>query len=278
MLGLGVPIDGLQELVPEGVQVIKAPEAWRHTKGRGASLCILSTGISRHEDLVHWRRESFVTGDGDPTDYNGNGTALAGIVGAAENGAYIVGAAPEAECTSMKFLGNNGSGTYPDLIRSLGWCVEQQFDVVALCFGGGGHSDELCAAISRLTDLGTVVVTGPSERDGRPAIPGCCPGVLSVAKPFVPSPYFPSIPDRSDVVTWAGRMTSTVLSGGIANDWYSMSEIALVTGAVALVKSVKPTATVDEVRALLVETGRDVPGAYPYRQVDAEAAVLRSLG
>src|SRR5690606_26736704 len=92
--------------IPEGVQMIQAPEVWQEAeKGNGNVIAILDTGCqSDHPDL----QDRIIAGRNFTSDYNsdeanfednnGHGTHVAGTAAASfkEDGTGIAGVAPEA--------------------------------------------------------------------------------------------------------------------------------------------------------------------------------------
>jgi major intracellular serine protease len=271
-LGINVAApDTIGEDIPKGVELIHAPETWPITKGKDARIGLLSTGIyTPHEDLNVVESVSFSTVEPDPQDFNGHGTNMAGLIAARGNGRGIVGVAPEASLVSVKVLSSSGSGTLEDIARALTWCLSAKLDVIVLDFGGGGLCDpKMQGLIGSLTKMGSVVVCGQAEINDYPITPGSCGSVISVAAR--PSKWSP---DKADLRSWAGRMKTTEAGGGYSWQFFSMQAVALVAGAVALVKGVASNMNVDDVRKLLSRTSDDVdPGHYPYRQVNVFRAI-----
>lgn len=75
--------------------------------GEGIKIAILDTGIDiDSSELNVAGGVSFIPGT-DYDDYNGHGTALAGIIGAGENGEGLIGIAPESELYAVKVLDSN---------------------------------------------------------------------------------------------------------------------------------------------------------------------------
>lgn len=271
-LGINVTApDAAGEEIPKGVELIHAPETWEITKGKDARVGLLSTGIyTPHEDLNVVESVSFSTTEPDPQPRHPNGTNMAGLIAARQNGRGIVGVAPDASLISVKVLDASGSGSPDDIARGLTWCLSAKLDVVVLDFGGGGTCDpKIQGLIESLANAGSIVVSGQAEINGQPIMPGSCRGVISAAAQ--PSSWST---DKADLRSWAGRMKTTEIGGGYSYSSFSMQSVALVAGAVALVKGVASNMNVDDVRKLLVRTSDDVnPGYHPYRQVNVFRAI-----
>lgn len=121
----------LSEVLPWGVEMVKAPAAWQHSKGKGVVAAILDTGCWRAhpelrdaliQDFRDYSNISDPAGgqgpdavwapipDTDPYDGNGHGTHVCGIIGARQNGEGIVGVAPEAKLLAWRVFGPSGTG------------------------------------------------------------------------------------------------------------------------------------------------------------------------
>jgi subtilisin family serine protease len=120
---------------------IDAPEAWALTRGAGATVAVVDTGVDAgHPDLAAnllpgW---DFVEGDGDPTDANGHGTHVAGTIAAAANGTGVVGVAPEAHVIPLRVLDASGSGWGSDVAAAFAWAGDHGVRVVNASLGADG--------------------------------------------------------------------------------------------------------------------------------------------
>jgi serine protease len=120
---------------------IRVDEAWRTTRGAGAVVAVVDTGVSLdHPDLFHRitkRPDGSVIGidlvddNLDPSDQHGHGTLVAGVIAAtADNGWGIAGVAPEASILPVRVLGADGSGRSEDVGRGIRWAVDNGADIV----------------------------------------------------------------------------------------------------------------------------------------------------
>jgi subtilisin len=107
--------------------------AWGGSTGRGASVCVLDSGVERGHPLVGEVQRSvatrrlddgtFVVEDDEDGDLCGHGTACAGI---------IRSLAPDCELISVRVLGAGYTGSAGAMLTGLEWAIEQGFDVVNL--------------------------------------------------------------------------------------------------------------------------------------------------
>src|SRR5439155_11533241 len=136
-----------------GLTLIKAPQAWRTTRGAGALVAVVDTGADfRHPDL----RGRLVRRPGSnllantafrcpfqrrapgahrsrlvAQDDNGHGTHVAGIIAAATgNGIGVAGVAPAARVLPVKVLTKSGEGEDRDVARGICFAVKQGAKVI----------------------------------------------------------------------------------------------------------------------------------------------------
>jgi thermitase len=120
---------------------IDAPEAWAVTRGAGATVAVVDSGVDTgHPDLAPnllpgW---DFVDDDADPTDGNGHGTHVAGTIAAAANGTGVVGVAPEAHVIPLRVLDANGSGWGSDVAAAFAWAGDHGVRIVNASLGADG--------------------------------------------------------------------------------------------------------------------------------------------
>nr|WP_092071462.1 S8 family peptidase [Dendrosporobacter quercicolus]NSL49352.1 S8 family peptidase [Dendrosporobacter quercicolus DSM 1736]SDM26516.1 major intracellular serine protease [Dendrosporobacter quercicolus] len=160
------------EQIPEGIQLMKAPEVWEEGKrGKGVVVAVLDTGCQiDHPDLQDRiiGGRNFTTDDNsDPenfTDYNGHGTHVAGTIAAVENGQGVVGMAPQVGLLILKVLDSSGSGGYENLISAIDYALAwqgpegQKVRILSMSLGGPADNQELHDAIIRAIRSGVLVV------------------------------------------------------------------------------------------------------------------------
>ncbi|MCL2621997.1 MAG: S8 family serine peptidase, partial [Firmicutes bacterium] len=87
------------------LETINAPQAWGITNGSQVKVAVIDTGIYNHPDLLinHNLSQGFAGQANVYTDYNGHGTAVAGIIGSiGNNNQGTVGVAWGCEMVSLK--------------------------------------------------------------------------------------------------------------------------------------------------------------------------------
>lgn len=140
-------------------------------------VAVIDTGINlNHEDLKShlWVNTNtrdlkgahgydFVNYDVDPSDDNGHGTHVAGIISAsANNNAGISGVSPDVQIMALKFLDSEGSGYLEDALAAYNYiyCAQQLgVNVVAVNNSWGGETDS-----SYVSDIFTAVINLVGEQ------------------------------------------------------------------------------------------------------------------
>jgi thermitase len=130
---------------------IDAPEAWNVTRGAGATVAVVDTGVDTgHPDLASRLLPGYdwVDDDSDPFDLTGHGTHVAGTVAAAEDGAGVVGVAPEAQVIPLRVLDASGWGSSSDVAAAFASAGDDGVRVVNASLGSTGYSSAERQAIS----------------------------------------------------------------------------------------------------------------------------------
>jgi serine protease len=218
---------------------------------------------------------------------------VAGIVAArTDNAIGIAGVAPEANVVPVRVLGKCG-GSLSDIAEAMVWAAGGQVAgvpdnphparVLNLSLGGMSACGRTMAnAIQRARSLGaTVVVAAGNESiDVSRSTPANCPGVVAVAASgrtgalAAYSNFGAGVALTAPGGTGSGLATndivSTVSAGrtvptGSAYAYYPGTSMATphVAGVVALMHSLNPELTPDQVREYLVDTTRPMPVRCP---------------
>jgi subtilisin family serine protease len=117
---------------------IDAPQAWTYSRGAGITVAVADTGVDLgHPDLAGRlvTGYDFVDDDADPADAHGHGTHVAGTVAAAENGAGVVGVAPQALIMPLRVLDANGGGNSADVAAAFAYAGGRGVRVVNASLG-----------------------------------------------------------------------------------------------------------------------------------------------
>ncbi len=294
-------VDDPAALLPSPTQwyldTINAYEAWDITMGSTGEgdkikVAILDSGIDiDHEDLAG--QFSYITSVVDSSggeDDDGHGSHVAGIVaGIANNGTGIAGIAPEAELLIIDVFTNDNGDLGTDsatLVEAFSYVVAQDARVVNMSLGGYTNYDNaLATTLENATNAGIVcVAAGGNRSTDSPHYPGdyeACIAVISTDSDDSRS-SFSDYGDLKDIAAPGGSIYSTYYNGGYHTLSGTSMASPVVAGVAALVLSVNPDLSVDEVKNILYTTARDLgdPGKdddYGWGIVNAEAAVNAAL-
>jgi subtilisin family serine protease len=124
-------------------QVQNIPDAHETTRGEGARVSIIDTGVgASHPDLAHAVNEDLsrdFTGDGygAPGPYGGyHGTHVAGIVAANDqNETGVVGSAPGAEIVDCRVFSPSTNAAFGDILAAVAYSAEIGCDAANLSLG-----------------------------------------------------------------------------------------------------------------------------------------------
>ena len=268
---------------------IGAPGAWWTSRGNGAVIAVIDTGIDAgHPDLAPnlWTNPAEVpgngvdddgdgyvddvhganvlTGNGAIQDGYGHGTAMSGAAAAAANKVGVTGVAPGAKIMPVKVLSDDGSGNTSSVIEGIRYAVRHGADVINLSMNGPERSIALEETLAAAKAAGVVVIASAgndgANRDTSPSYPASAPGgqVLPVAATS-PDGGLASFSGygRSVLLGAPGQdVLSTARGGSYSNSSGTSIATAQVSGAAALLIAARPAATPDQIRDALVGGAR----------------------
>jgi serine protease AprX len=297
------------------VSMIRAPELWSTgITGEGVVVAVLDTGADiNHPDLAaNWRGGSNSWFDpagqhSTPYDSAGHGTQVLGVaVGGSESGKAI-GVAPGARWIAAKIFNDAGYGTYAAIHQAFQWALDPDgnantddaADVVNNSWYVGNPNScilEFRSDIQVLKAAGIAVVfaagnSGPYDSSSvSPANnpEGFAVGAVDRAEALAyfssrgpaacdPQSVYPEVVGPGVAVR-----TSDLTFGGVYPDSYitvSGTSFAAphVAGALALLRSSNPSATVAQLEQVLEDSAADLGAAgpdnkYGYGLIDIVAA------
>ncbi|WP_143049775.1 S8 family serine peptidase [Asanoa ishikariensis] len=252
------------------LRFLNVEAAQQVSKGDGVEVAIVDTGVDPHRDLDNNLRPGAVvdprspTGDGR-TDSDGHGTAMAGLIAAHGRGPDgALGIAPRSQIVPVT-ISSSGEPVSPDVAAAgIEWATTRHVEVINLSYSGG-PSSSLREAVERAIEEDIVVVAAVGNRPSRGVeFPAMYPGVLAVGAVDKSG----SIADIS--VTGQGVVLTAPgvdIHSTSRRDQYQRADgtsdaAAIVSGAVALVRSRFPELPAEEVvhRLTATATDRGSPG------------------
>jgi subtilisin family serine protease len=279
-----IPTDPLWSSQWEQRQV-RMPRGWNITRGTETTVvAVVDTGVqARHPDL-HGRLvpgRDVLNRDRRPTDDNGHGTAVAGVIAAsAANGFGVAGGCPECRIMPVKALDANGMGYWSVAARGIVWAADHGADVINLSFGGPTGGSTLYNAIAYARAMGAVVVASAGNNGTTDRFyPGAFDNVISVAASSSFDLRYSWSNYSSTWVTLAapGCTYTTIMRDAYGTFCGTSAAAPVVASIAALVRSRRPAWTDDRVEALLLESTVATPYRFTRRgRIDAFAALYRA--
>ena len=251
---------------------IHAPGAWNGTTGTaGVIVAVLDSGINRaHPDFnLILPGYDFVSGDSDPADDFGHGTAVAGVIAAGgNNGIGVAGVAFGCSLLPVKVVDRSGFASYSAIAQGIMYAVDQGARVINISIAGTSPSATLQQAVDYAWS-NNVVIVAAAGNTGTSALnyPAACDHVLSVSA---------TSPDDS-LAAFSSYGSWVTLSAPGDGIWTTQRDLTnpygswrgtsfaspIVAGLAALVLSAEPSLANADVVSILEQTADDlgVPGS-----------------
>ncbi|KAM3094882.1 DUF5942 domain-containing protein [Phormidesmis sp. 146-35] len=275
--------------------------SWQETKGSGATVAVIDTGISQVPDLKETKFADgydFVNDQTDASDDNGHGTHVAGTIAQSTNNGFgVAGIAYEATLMPLKVLSAGGGGTVADIAEAIRFAADHGADVVNMSLGGGGESLVMQEAIDYAHKKGVVIIgaAGNSAQNSA-SYPARYPHVIGVAALDASGQKAPysNFGAGVNISAPGGSTAGENESGGILQNTidpstgesifaaYQGTSMAAphVAGVAALVKAAG-VKDADEVAEVLIQSARKVQddelNHFGAGKLDAAAAVKLAL-
>lgn len=258
---------------------IDVAPAWLRSTGAAAVVvAVLDTGIdAAHPEFAGRLVPGYdaltgvadTAGDFGPTnDDEGHGTHVSGTVAAAANNAQgIAGIAPNVSIMPIKILDATGTGDFKGMIAGMNWAIAHGARIVTMSLGGDLEPAAV-AAIQPAFDAAYaagVVVVAASGNDGTTLDEYPCnfAHVICVGSTTRDGSSVSTFSTRTAALALVapGESIVSALPGGRYGYGTGTSMATPhVTGAVALLRSIDPSISVDQVFADLTQTARPLTG------------------
>jgi thermitase len=272
---------------------ISAKEAWKKTQGsQEVVVAVLDSGVDyTHPDLVEnmWQRPASVdeytdnelgaindeygfnavNQNGDPMDDNGHGTHCAGIIGAVGgNGVGIAGINWKVKIMPLKFMSSGGFGTTKDAIECINYVINRKqagvnVSIISASWGSTMKSKALGDAIKNAGDAGITFIAASgnssANSDKSPHYPASyqLPNVISVAA-LNRNDELASFSNYGAKTVHVAAPGAEILSTWLGHEFKEASGTSMATpevaGVAALVLSVEPKLTVEQLRERLFKS------------------------
>jgi len=295
---------------------IQSPGAWGITTGSSdIIIAIIDTGVDTgHPDLANKlvAGYDFVDYDDDPSDENGHGTHVAGIAAAiANNGIGVAGMAWGARIMPVRALDYKGSGYNSAITEGIIWAYQNGANIINLSLGGIDDSQTMQNAVNAAHAAGSLVVAAMGNCRTSCKIngntyynptqyPAAYNNVMAVAATDRDDnfAYYSQYGAHCDIAApggdlraqWSNGIYSTMPTYAVYmttnynynNNYEYMQGTSQATphvsGLAALIWSMNPALTPDEVQDLIEQTADDLGPAgkdddYGWGRINAHAAL-----
>jgi hypothetical protein len=294
--------------------MVHLPEAWNVCTGNKSTIiAVIDTGVQiTHPDLVNqiWTNTAEIPGNGidndnngfiddihgwnfynddaNPSDGNGHGTHVAGIVSAqANNGAGVAGTG--FNCTIMPLRAGSANGEFwsDTLASAIDYARENGAKVINMSLGGEMGGDLLFAtavANAIAADIVVVAAAGNNSEDidVNQIAPACLPNVIAVSAARESGVFDTRYSNFGASISLCAPGTH-ILSTVPTNDYELLSGTSMaspcVAGIAGLIRSAYPSATRSQVYSILTKSATDLGDVgrdtfYGYGMANAYKALL----
>lgn len=169
-----------------GLRKIAAEDAWDTVKGSAAiTIAVVDSGLSMTHSEFAGRilpGYDFVNADADPSDDQGHGTHVAGVIAAAmDNGLGLMGVAPEVSILPVKVLNAMNTGSWADIAAGIVYAADRGAQIINLSLGGPVDDMVLLDAVQYAAGKGALLIAAAGNvPDGGAFYPASYPEVMAV--------------------------------------------------------------------------------------------------
>ncbi len=257
-----IPVRMSAQTLDWGVTRIGADKVWSKSTGTGVKVAVIDTGVERtHSDLSSniVAGYDYVNNDTDPTDDNGHGTHVAGIIASVNNTVGNVGVANKTQIMPVKVLNNQGYGYLSDVAKGVYFATDNGARIINMSLGSTSDSLTLKNAITYATQKGVLVIAAAGNSSGQPCeYPAAYTSVVCVVAT-----------DTSNKLASFSNMGGELAAPGVSNyssyignTYRYMSGTSMATphvaGAAAVILSMCNSCSTTDVRNLLRSTAVDL--------------------
>ena len=194
----------------------------------------------------------YVNGDPDPSDDNGHGTAVAGVVGAdSNNGIGVAGYCWGCRLMPVKVLDAGGIGSTTALAQGMVWATDHGARVINVSLGSSTDDATVAAAAQYARMHGVLVVAAAGNNSSSILeYPAALPDVVSVSASDERDQLY-GFSNFGSALAAPGDNSTTARGGGYESFLGTSSAAPVVSGIAALGFSADPDATPGDVEEAL---------------------------
>ncbi|MFJ8211841.1 S8 family serine peptidase [Streptomyces sp. NPDC096033] len=257
------------------LNAMKADDIWKISTGKGVTVAVIDSGVARIPELegqvLPGKDFAPDTIEGDErTDYKDHGTGMAAVIAGNGKGPGGVesafGLAPGAKILSLRVdLYGNGISHDTTLRDAIRYAADSEAKILNISLGGWGDTDELRSAVRYALAKGKLIFAGVGN-DGAAQVnyPAGIPGVVGIGAVDADGAATKESTHNNSVDMSAPGIDIVAAcngSTGLCNSHGTSDATALTSASAALLWSVHPTWTNNQIlRVLLNTAGKPVDG------------------
>ncbi len=273
-----------------GLTNINAPQAWDVITGsQSITVAVVDSGLDHtHSDLAAKAEPGYdiINNDPEAEDECGHGTHVAGIIGAAtNNGLGVAGLSWGARLMPLKVLKMQTGGCrgeYYDLANGIVYAANHQVPIINMSLGGDDDDATLREAVEYAYGKGCLMMAAAGN-DGTtaPFYPAAYDEVMGVAATTALDDWGGYNHGSYVAVSAPGRNIYSTVPGGYGYKSGTSEATPHVAGLAALIWSLHPTYTVNQVRTHIEQSTVDLGDSgwdeyFGHGRIDACGAVQPS--
>ncbi|PYI51745.1 S8 family peptidase [Paenibacillus flagellatus] len=283
------PNDMLYSRYQWNLPAIETVPGWDVTRGsEEVVVAVVDTGVDlNHPDLNGRTVEgiNIVSPNSLPMDDVGHGTHVAGVISALVNNREgVAGMSWYNRVMPVKVLDETGAGSTYSVAQGIIWATDHGAKVINMSLGNYADAQFLHDAVRYAYDRDVVLIAASgNDNTERPGYPAAYPEVFAVAATDANNQKasFSNYGDYIDVAAPGVNIASTYPD----NHYAALSGTSMasphVTALAALIRSVNPLLTNEEVMDIMRRTANDIGDSgkdryYGYGQIDVVKAVSQA--
>lgn len=283
-------------------------DAWQQSRGEGVTVAVIDSNFElSHPDLEenvadYYNADAQSTDVLNHSDESSHGTSAAGFIAAVPNGYGILGAAPDSRLMLIAQIYADDAAT----IRAFEYAREKGAKVISNSWGTGDVSEAVAAEIASLKAQGITIFFASGNNGPTPDNPNQnldAPGVndeselpsvigVGATNEYNRLASYSNYGKNIDILAPGGEVVGLLGLDdtgpkGVAYTRYQFPNgytlqvddahafetgtsfaCPLAAGTAALMLSVNPSLTPDQIREILIETAEKIESAYVYYDAD----------
>ncbi len=165
---------------------INIANAWDITRGKGVKIAVVDSGLKKGLSDINYnnvlRGYDFYNLDNNPTDDNGHGSHVTGIIAqATNNGIGPAGIAPDVKILPVKVLGSDNEGLVSTFIKGVKYAAARSH-VINFSISFDKKNDVAKAVFDKIYNKGTpIIASAGNDSKTSVAYPAAYSSLISVA-------------------------------------------------------------------------------------------------